>query len=359
MFKIYQKYIIRNFLGKYLTISLIFFILVLILNIFEEISFFKKIETNFFFPYFLTFLNSPILLFEIFPFIFFITTQFFFYDLFRKDEINLLKKNGLNNLKIIKVLILLSFVVGIFNLVIYYNIASILKFNYLNIKNSFSKDNKYLAMVTDNGLWIKDDIGQKKYIIKSRFISDKFLLENVITEFDSDFNLTRTIQSNKIDISEFNWNIINPMITINNKTEYLDKNINIQTNFNSDKINKIFSNFSSYNILSLLNLTSDYKKLGYSTYEANIHLLKLFALPLFYVIFTLFSAIIMFNFTKNKSFFSILIIGILISVILYYINFIFNSLGTNGKLPIYPAVFFPIFIISVISIIGLININEK
>ena len=36
------------------------------------------------------------------------------------------------------------------------------KFQYSNIKNSFSKDNKYLAMVTDSGLWIKDEISNKK-----------------------------------------------------------------------------------------------------------------------------------------------------------------------------------------------------
>ena len=128
----------------------------------EEISFFKDLEINFLYPYFLTLLNAPITLFEIFPFIFLLTTQFLFYDLFKSDELNLLKKNGLNNLKIVKILFFLSICIGIFNVLIFYNVSSLLKFQYSNIKNSFSKDNKYLAMVTDSGLWIKDEISNKK-----------------------------------------------------------------------------------------------------------------------------------------------------------------------------------------------------
>ena len=59
MFKVYQKYVIKNFITKFTNLSLIFLSLVIILNILEEISFFKNIEVNFIFPYFLTILNAP------------------------------------------------------------------------------------------------------------------------------------------------------------------------------------------------------------------------------------------------------------------------------------------------------------
>ena len=107
MFKIYQKYIIKNFILKFLTVSIIFFCLVIILGVLDEISFFKNLDANVLYPYFLTILNAPITLFEIFPFIFLLTTQFLFYDLFKKDELNLLKKNGISNLTVIKILFLL------------------------------------------------------------------------------------------------------------------------------------------------------------------------------------------------------------------------------------------------------------
>ena len=79
------------------------------------------------------------------------------------DELDLLKFNGISNLQIIKVLFFLSMVIGMFNVLIYYNVSSKLNFYYSDIKNKLTDDNKYLAMVTESGLWIKDEINNKTY----------------------------------------------------------------------------------------------------------------------------------------------------------------------------------------------------
>ena len=359
MFKVYQKYIIKNFLFKYINICLIFFSLIFILNILEEISFFKNLDVSIWHPYFLTILNSPIILFEIFPFIFLLSTIFFFQSLFNRGEINLLKKNGLSNIKIIIILFTLSLFIGIFNIGIYYNVSSKLKFHYSNIKNKLSNDNKYLAMVTESGLWIKDEINDKKLVIKSNYISENFLFKNIINEFDKDFILIRTIQSEKIDIKENIWKVYKPIITENNYSYNKNENINFETNFNEEKINNLFSNISTLDIVRLFNLKNEYKKLGYSSDEIDIHLLKLFTLPLFYGILTILSSILMFYLSNKKSLIFSSILGILLSITIYYMNFVFSSLGTNGNIPVVLSILFPLLIVSIISLIGLVNINEK
>jgi lipopolysaccharide export system permease protein len=67
----------------------------------------------------------------------------------------------------------------------------------------------------------------------------------------------------------------------------------------------------------------------------------------------------MFNFRKDKSLFFYILLGIFMSVIIYYINFLFSSLGNNGKIPIIASIYLPILFISIFSIIGLIRVNEK
>jgi lipopolysaccharide export system permease protein len=246
MLKTYQKYIIRNFLSKFFIVTLVFFSFIVILGSFEEITFFKNLKVNFLYPYLLTLLNAPITLFEIFPFIFLLTTQFLFYELFKKDELSLLKMNGLKNTSILKIILILAICIGVINVVIFYNIASNLKFHYLDIKNKYSNDNKYLAMVTKSGLWIKDEINDKKYIIKSKIIEGDFLNENIINEFDQNFNLIRTIQSDKINIKDYEWKILNPIITENNIRITVNDDIILQSNFNSQKISKLFSIFLDF-----------------------------------------------------------------------------------------------------------------
>tara|TARA_B100001063_G_scaffold114305_1_gene106815 strand:+ start:1862 stop:2941 length:1080 start_codon:yes stop_codon:yes gene_type:complete len=359
MFKIYQKYIIKNFINKFLVVSFIFLCLIIILSILEEISFFKDLEVNFLIPYFLTLLSAPITLFEIFPFIFLISTQLFFYELFRKDELSLLKTSGLSNIKIINILFLSSFIIGIITVLLFYNIASKLKFYHTDIKNYFSNDNKYLAVVNDSGLWLKDEIDSNTLIVKAKFIEENYLMDVIINEFDKNFNLKNTYQSKKVDINNKNWILENPKITNQNISSQMDKTLLYPTNFDKDKISNLFSNISTLNIFELFNLKKDYENLGYSSDEIIIHLLKLSSTPIFYGILTILAAIIMFNFTKNKSLFFHIILGILMSVVIYYIIFMFSSLGNNGKIPIIASIFMPILFISIFAIIGLIRVNEK
>ena len=359
MFKTYEKFLIKNFLNKFIIISLIFFSLVIILSVLEEISFFKNNDASFFYPYFLTLLGAPITLFEIFPFIFLLSTQFLFFDLFKKEELNLLKVNGLSNLKIIKILFLTSFFIGILSVTIFYNFSSKLKFFYTDIKNQFSNDNKYLAVVNDSGLWLKDEIFDTTVIVKANQIKDNFLLEVIINQFDTNFNLIKTIQSEKINIKEKSWIIENPIITTNNISDYYKEEIIFQSNFNTAKINNLFSNISTLNLFELFTLKNDYEKLGYSSTEIVIHLLRLGSTPLFFGILTVLSAVIMFSFKKDRSLFFHILLGILMSVIIYYISFLFNSLGNNGKVPIIWSIFLPILFISIFAIIGLIRVNEK
>ncbi len=359
MFKTYEKYIVKNFINKFFTISIIFFSLIVLLSILEEISFFKNANVNFVLPYLITFLGAPITLFEIFPFIFLITTQFLFYDLFKKNELDLFKINGLSNLKIIKILSIASFAIGILTVLFFYNAASKLKFFYTDIKNQYSDGNKYLAVVTDSGLWLKDEISDSILIIKATSIENDHLLNVVINKFDNNFDLINTIQSNKINIKNKLWIIENPLITKKNVTSSEIGKLSVQTNFDKEKINTLFSNISTLNLLELFDLKKDYENLGYSSNEITQHLLNLFSTPFFYTILTLLSAIIMFNMSKNRSLFFQVIFGVSMSVIIYYINFIFNSLGTNGKIPIIASIFLPLILISIVAFIGLIKINEK
>jgi lipopolysaccharide export system permease protein len=359
MFKTYQIYIINYFLKKFILISIVFLSLIIILGSFEEISFFKDLDVNFIYPYFMTLINSPITLYEIFPFIFLLTTQLLFYEFIKKDELNLLKTNGIKNTSFIKIIFILSVFIGLFNSTIFYNLASNLKFYYSNIKNSYSTDNKYLAMVTKSGLWIKDEVDGKKIIVNAEMIKDNFISRTTINEFSKDFNLIRIIQSEKIDIRKNNWIIYDPIITVNNITTFKKNPLILNMHFNYEKIINIFSNIFTLNFFKLFDLKKDYERLGYSSDDIYIHLLKILLSPLVCGIMTVLSSIIMIVFKKNNSIIFHIAIGFLISVIIYYFIFFFSSLGSSGKIPILVSIIFPISILSILSILGIININEK
>ena len=102
--------------------------------------------------------------------------------------------------------------------VLFYSLSSNLK-TYLEIKSNHTNNDKYLAVITKNGLWIKDKIQENVLIINSRKIEDNFLIDNFITEFDENYNVIMNIKSDKIDISDENWIIHDAKIYKNNNYE--------------------------------------------------------------------------------------------------------------------------------------------
>ena len=359
MLKTFEKYLIKQFIKKVINISLIFFSLVFILSVFEEISYFKDLEVNFYYPFLLTALNTSSSLFEIFPFIFLISTQFFFLELINKNELEVLKVNSLNNFKLIKLLFFTSLFLGLLLVSVFYNISSSLKFIYLDLKNNYSDDDKYLAVVTENGLWIKDEIDKNIYIIQANKIEGDHLEDVSIYKFSNEFNLDEIIEAERIDISNFKWIIYEPTISKDNKNTKLSENMSILTHFDALKIRSMFRNLSSLNLLELIKLKRDYKSLGYSTDEINTHLNKLYSFPIFLTIMTLLASIIMFNIKKSKPAIFHILLGVFLSVTIYYFYFLFTLLGENGKIPILISIWSPLLILSLFITIGLVRINEK
>ena len=359
MIKTFELYLILLFSRKILNTFLIFFALTYILNLFEEINFFKNLQTNIFFPVILSGLNTPATLFEIFPFIFLIGTQFFFLDIIDKNELEILKINGLSNLRILKILFVTSLLLGFILITIFYAISSKLQFIYFDIKNSYSNDDKYLAVIKESGLWIKDEIDNKIYIINADEISNNSLINVSIHEFNNNFQLINLISSKEIDISSYEWILTKPLFFKDNKTNQLEESYLIKTHFDIKKINSLFNNLHSLNFSQLLKLRNDYMSLGNSTREVDIHLHKLYSLPLFISIMTVFSSIIMFNNKRNTSIIFHLLSGILLSVIVYYLSYLSYLMGENGKIPIILSTYLPFMILILITLIGTVRLNEK
>jgi len=359
MVKTLDRYFIGLFFKKLLMLSIIFFLLSFTLTIFEEITFLSESSSAFYLPFLLAIFNAPTTLIEIFPFIILISAQLFFIDLIKKKEDELIKINNLNNFYLIKILALCSFIFGIFIITVYYPISSKFKFIYSDIKNIYSDDGKYLKHLNDNGIWIKDEINNEIFIINGASKKDPFLEDVFISKFNNNFDLIENIFAKNVDITNDKWLIENPIIFKDNRQTQTTENIVLSTHFNIDKINSSFRNLNSFNLFQLIDIKNENKLLGYSSQDIDLHFLKIISLPVYFTILVIISSLIMLNIKKNKPYIFHVLLGISLSVIIFYINNIFNVFGLTNKIPIYLSIFFPMIFLGIVSIIGLIRINEK
>ena len=354
----YTKFLVNGFIKSFFNVFFVMISLVFILNILKEIEFFTDKDVNSLYPIYLSLMSSPSIIFEMFPFIFLIATQFFFLKLLNNDEINIFKYSGLKNIKIINILSFVSFFIGIITITVFYSLSSNLQHYYLQVKNQFSEDKLYLAVINKNGLWIKDVVNNQTSIINSSKIDKNFLTNTFITTFDENFNLIRSLKSDKIDIKDKEWLIYDATIFEDNASQKSNL-IKFRSNFNQKRIESLFSNLSSLSLLKLIDLRQNYKSLNYSTIDVDMQIYKVATYPLFLVIMTILSSIIMLNTKKSSSKVLKIIIGLFFSVLIYYINNFFNVMGSTEKLPLLVSIWTPIVFLSLINLIMLVNINEK
>ena len=356
--KTYIKFLIFTYIKSLIFVSAVLLSLIVILNVLSEIEFFNDINVKSYLPIYVSLLNSPSLLFEMLPFIFLISTQVFFIYLFNNNEIEIFKYSGLKNSSIIQILSVLSFFLGLLIIVFFYNFSSNLKNFYLEIKSKYQTDGKYLAVITNNGLWIKDVMNNKTSIVHASKIDENYLINTFITEFDLDYNVIRNIQSEKIDILNNEWIVYNPKVYENQKKiEY--ESLKKDSNFNYDRIKSLFSNLSSLSIIELFELRNNYQLLNYSTTEVNVQINKILSYPLYLMLMTILSSIIMFKTKLFKSTSLKMAIGLFSSVIIYYTFNFFNVMGNTERVSIIISVWLPILFLTLINLFMMNQVNEK
>ena len=112
MNKIILNYLILNFLKTFIVFIIVFYCFGMILNLFEEIEFFKNIEVSFLTPLILTSIFIPSMIIKFLPFIIFLSSMWFMIKIRNNRDLLTLKVFGYSNFKIFFVLAITSFILG-------------------------------------------------------------------------------------------------------------------------------------------------------------------------------------------------------------------------------------------------------
>ena len=356
-----NKYLAKEFFKIVINTSLTFFCLGFVLNLFEEINFFKDLEVGINIPIILSVLFVPSLLYNMFPFVILISGIWFFLKIKKTDEIIALKVSGISNFSIIIIPSIVSIILGILIITAFNPITSVLVKKYEIIKGSYEKDQEYLAAITVNGIWIKEKNINKNNIIRSSNLNNENLIRVTIYEFDKENNFIKRIEAKSANISSFNW-ILKDVTIIDADGNYLSSNISRLDYISMYDIQKIKSLYSNLDTISFWNLKNEIQLLearGYSTREMEAKFQRSFAFPFFLLSMVLLSGVFTLGMTFKENNWSYVFIAIITSVLIFYFNDFSAALGKTEKLPILISVWMPIVIIFIFSGAGVIHANQK
>ena len=356
------KYLLNNFLKSFLIVAMIIFCFGVILNLFEEVEFFKNMNVSVFKPLILTTLYVPSLVLKLLPFIIFISSMWFMLKIRNNNDLLLLKIYGFSNIKIFFVLATASFLLGCIILTIISPVTSSMVKYYEITKSQHARDIEHLVAFNKNGLWIKEPTKNGNRIISAVSIEGSKLKDAVIFEFNYDYELEKKIFSKLVDIKSKTW-VLNDVsvFKISNgvfeKTQFVKQKI--VSSYNYEKITSLFSNSDT---ISFYDLIVNYQNLlnnGYSKQFLDQSYHSMLSLPFFLFLMTAIAAILTMHTHKKSDNLKFIIIGLIISLLVYYLKDLSIALGKTDRIPLILSVWAPVIALSFFTFIGVLQINEK
>ena len=188
-------------------------------------------------------------------------------------------------------------------------------------------------------------------------------LENLILfNFDKNYILKNKIYSKRANVETNQWILEDVIILevnegIGNKKK-LDKMI-INSLYDYEKITSLFKNFDTLSFLDLILNYNDYLQKGYNKVFLDQSLHSMLSLPFFLFIMTSLASILAFGTLKKSNNIKLIITGIIVCVIVFYLKDLSLALGKTNRISLVFASWMPILIIGIFSSVGIIQINEK
>ena len=359
MFKpfIINKYLAREFTKIILNTIFLFFCLGFIMNLFEEINYFKDLDIGIYVPVMLSFFIVPSLLYNMFPFIVLLSGIWFFLKIRKNDEITAMKVSGMSNFSVIIIPGLISFMLGVLFITSINPITSVLVQKYESIKGNYDRDKDYLASITKNGIWIKE----KNNIIRATNLQNEDLMHVTIYKFGENNIFVERVEAKSANISSTTWSLKNVKI-VDDEGKILSDNVDLLPYFSIYDLKKIKSLYTNLDTVSFWNIENEIKLLeerGYSTKQMETKLHRSLAFPFFLLAMVLLSGVFTLGIRFKESNFTYAFIAIITCVLIYYFNDFSAALGRTEKLAVEVAVWMPIVIIFIFSAVGVIYANQK
>jgi lipopolysaccharide export system permease protein len=364
MLKSINKYIINEYIKSLFVVIAVMLSIILLINLLDEFNFFKsKKDLKFIFFLIFTVLKIPNVLINLFPFIVLFAGIVFYLKIYNHNEVISLRVMGYSNIQIILIPALTSFVIGYVIVFLIVPFSSSMLRYYEELRSEYN-ETKNLVFVNETGIWILDKNEKEKNIIRIEKINKDFSVVSQITiyNYDASNNFIRRIDATEGIINDKNWllNKVN-IISINkknNKDNYLN-NYNYTSNVNISELKNIYKNTETTSLLDINKEMLILEDKGYSTIDLRIRYQKLISFPIYLLAMSILSGLMIINLGKTSNYLKYGSYGVIISIIIYFLNDLSITIAKSGIISVDFSVWIPIFLIILINLVGITQVNAK
>ena len=364
MLKSINQYIIKEYIKSLLVVIAVMLSIIILINLLDEFNFFKsKKDLKFIFFIIFTILKIPNVLISLFPFIILFGGIVFYLKIYNHNEVISLRVMGYSNIQIILIPALTSFVIGYLIIFLIVPFSSSMVKYYEELRSQYN-ETKNLVFVNETGIWVIDKNEKEKNIIRIEKINKEFSNINQLTIYNYDLsnNFIKRIDASEAIIKDKNWQLNKVHIITankkNNKENYLT-NYNYISNININELKNVYKNTDTVSLLDINKEMLILEDKGYSTLDLRIRYQKLISLPIYLLAMSILSGLMIINLGKTSNYLKYGTFGVLISIIIYFLNDLSITIAKSAIISVDFSVWIPIFLIILINLVGITQVNAK
>jgi lipopolysaccharide export system permease protein len=359
-----NRYIIKEYLKSLLVVIAVMLSIIILINMLDEFNFFKsKKELKFIFFILFTILKIPNVLVNLFPFIVLFGGIVFYLKIYNHNEVISLRVAGYSNVQIILIPALTSFVLGY--LIVFFIVpfsSSFLKY-YEELRSNYN-ETKNLVFLNETGIWILDKGEKDKNIIRIERINKDFSKIEKITiyNYNNNNDFIKRIDAEEGFINNKNWELNKVYIITankkNNKENYF-KNFNYETKLNMNELRNVYKNTETTSLFDINKEILLLEDKGYSSVDLRIRYQKLISFPIYLLSMSILAGLMIINLGKTSNYLKYGTYGVIISIIIYFLNDLSITIAKSGIISVDFSVWIPIFLIILINLVGITQVNAK
>ena len=333
---------------------------IIFLNLLEVSRILPESNKNLFNFLYLSFLKYPSILNEIIPFVTIISISFLIRNLISNNEFISMRNLGYSIFDIFLPISVAIFLIGLVFL-FFVNPLSVFMENKYDIKLDNKDNSLYSIKISDNEMWIKNEISPKN----SSFINIKNIdlkdmsAENIkILLINNDSN--KFIFAESGNIKENIFELIDVKYYDLNKENFKELNhFNLIINFNKENILNSISKYKLVPFYNYINHSKTLNKFNLYSPEIGLYYLSEFLKPVFIVVLAFVIIGFTSKFQRNENFFKVLFISISIGFSIFLLKEIVSKLTISLSINIYFSYLFIFIIPLLIGLYQVIKIENE
>ena len=291
-------------------------------------------------------LKAPSMFEKAIPFAALLGTAAMLWRLNRHHEIVVMRASGVSIWQILAPVVALAIAIGVVKVAVInpFSSAALLNYEVLEAKHIRGRTN--LAAVARNGLWFRQSLAERSYILHARSISieDVRLKDVVVFRMRDGDKFVSRIDAPAAVLEAGHWRIEDPVIAAPDAEPARPGMIRLPTDLTPENINDSFAPPETISFWALPSFIRVLENAGFSGVRHKLHWHAELALPLLLAAVVLLAATFSLRPTRQRGGTVVVAASLGTAFLLYFLTDVAHALGTSTKIPILMAAWAPVLV---------------